>query len=108
MLQKLSKNISAILVLRKLRTERLSLDSVENYSFRPNETIRNLNKDKSDRSREVTIQENIDAVHRSAVQNPKKSSQRRSKELGVSRTSVVRILKVDLKLAVSYNSEAIS
>ena len=70
--------------------------------FQNHGTVDNLNKGKSGRKRTIRNPEDIKAVCRSAVQSPKKSSWRRSQELSINRMSVVRILKLDLKLFVSH------
>ena len=66
--------------------------------FRTGRTVHNLNKGRSGRHKAARTPENIDAVRHSVTQSPKKSSRRRSQELGLSRSSIRRILKLDLKL----------
>ena len=66
--------------------------------FENERTVHNVNKGRSSRTRSARSQENIKVVRQSAVQSPKKSCRRRSQELGLSRMSTVRILKLDLKL----------
>ena len=66
--------------------------------FRTDRNLHNLNKGRSGRHRGARTPENIEAVRLSATRSPKKSCRRRSQELSLSRMSIVRILKLDLKL----------
>lgn len=66
--------------------------------FKTERTLHNVNKGRSGRPKTVRSPENIESVRRSVRQSPKKSSRRRSQELNVSRSSIRRILKLDLHL----------
>ena len=70
--------------------------------FRTDRNLHNLNKGRSGRHRGARTPENIEAVRLSATRSPKKSCRRRSQELSLSRMSIVRILKLDLKLFPSH------
>ena len=61
-------------------------------------TVHHVNKGRSGRTRGAETKQNIEAVRLSIVQSPKKSCRRRSQELGLSRMSTIRILRLDLKL----------
>ena len=65
-------------------------------NFEENHTL--LDRKKVPHKRPVRTPEIIQAVRRHVEQNPKLSLRRRSQQLNVSRTSLQRILTVDLKL----------
>jgi len=67
--------------------------------FEDKGTIKNSNKGNSGRPASITKnQANIDKVRNSTINIPKKSHRRRSQELGLSSSSVFRILKNELRL----------
>lgn len=67
--------------------------------FETKGTVHNTHKGNSGRPAAVTRnQANIDAVRESSLNSPKKSHRRRSQELGLSASSVFRIMKRELKL----------
>ena len=57
-----------------------------------------LKKGRSGRTRGARTEHKIETVRFFAVQTPKKSCRQCSQELGLSRMSTVRILKLDLKI----------
>ena len=65
--------------------------------FQTDRTVLNVNKGRSGQARGVRTPENIETVCLSAAQSPKKSGQRLSQGLRLSRMSTVYILKLDLK-----------
>ena len=66
--------------------------------FRTERTVHNVNKGRSGRKKSARTPENVEAVRISALRSPKKSTRHRSQELSLSRSSIRRILKLDLNL----------
>ena len=66
--------------------------------FEVHGTCHNRNKGNSGRRVSARTELNIDTVRESTVRSPKKSIRRRSSELGLTKSTVQRILKQDLNL----------
>ena len=66
--------------------------------FEVHGTCHNRNKGNSGRRVSARTELNIDTVRESTVRSPKKSIRRRSSELGLTKSTVQRIMKQDLNL----------
>ena len=66
--------------------------------FEVHGTCHNRNKGNSGRRVSACTELNIDTVRESTVRSPKKSIRRRSSELGLTKSTIQRILKQDLNL----------
>ena len=66
--------------------------------FKSEGTILNINKGRSGRPRSVRCEGNMERVRESVMQSPKKSHRQRSAELGLTPSSIRRIMKQDLNL----------
>lgn len=66
--------------------------------FRETGSVKNKNKGNSGRRRSARTDDNIETVRRRLEESPRKSTRRLSQETALSRTSVRRILRMDLHL----------
>lgn len=99
-------NFSATIARRKFREhhnlhnfhDTPTVQTINNWVAKFEETGSTLDKKRSGRPRTSRTEENIDIVLQSVRENPTQSTRKRSRILNVSRTSLQRILKKDLRL----------